>query len=256
MCEKNIINDNNKITPSTYTWLFQTLRFFSDHPLSGKILLLHEIQLSKNILSVVLFVLQALKSLLLCMAKDWAAAEMKTKRETMVNIARITRKTTIRCSMMCQLVFICYVSLRLLSMKYDDNKLFVRGYYPYDVTISPNYELTMIGQVIAGIYGAVTFPAVDTFIAMLVLHACGQLSNLKNDLRMIHSYDKKDVRTKLKKIVQKHNYINRFVLKRNYQQPVNWEDFSLRWSERSTTVEIVQNVDYIDCIDNGSCWRS
>ncbi|KAF3423712.1 hypothetical protein E2986_07058 [Frieseomelitta varia] len=149
-------------------------------------------------------------SLLMCMAKDWAAVEMKTKRETMVNIARITRKTTIRCSMMCQLVFVCYVSLRLLSMKYDDNKLFVRGYYPYDVTISPNYELTMIGQVIAGIYGAVTFPAVDTFIATLVLHACGQLSNLKNDLRMIHSYDKKDVQTKLKKIVQEHNYINRF----------------------------------------------
>ncbi|XP_043519511.1 odorant receptor 22c-like [Frieseomelitta varia] len=153
---------------------------------------------------------KSLKSLLMCMAKDWAAVEMKTKRETMVNIARITRKTTIRCSMMCQLVFVCYVSLRLLSMKYDDNKLFVRGYYPYDVTISPNYELTMIGQVIAGIYGAVTFPAVDTFIATLVLHACGQLSNLKNDLRMIHSYDKKDVQTKLKKIVQEHNYINRF----------------------------------------------
>ncbi|KAK1133291.1 hypothetical protein K0M31_011107 [Melipona bicolor] len=186
----------------------------------------------------------------MCMAKDWAAVEMKIERETMVNIARITRKTTIRCSMMCQLVFVCYVSLRLLSMKHDDNKLFVRGYYPYDVTISPNYELTMIGQVIAGIYGAVTFPAVDTFIAMLVLHACGQLSNLKNDLRMIHLCDEKDLRTKLKKIVQKHNYINRFVLEKNYQQPINWENFSLRRSERSMMVKSVQSVDYVDSIDN------
>ena len=101
-------------------------------------------------------------------------------------------------------------------MEYDDNKMFVRGYYPYDTTISPNYELTLIGQAIAGTYSSIIYSSVDTFIDMLILHACGQISNLKNDLREIHSYDKIDLRTKLMKIVEKHNYINRFVLKENY----------------------------------------
>ena len=103
---------------------------------------------------------------------------------------------------------------RFVAMKYDDNKLFVRGWYPYDITVRPNYELTMIGQAIAGIYSGMIYSNVDTFVAMLVLHICGQMSNLKGDLKKIHLYDKTDLRTRLKKIVQKHNYIARFVLKK------------------------------------------
>ena len=140
----------------------------------------------------------------------------KTERETMVNIARATRMIMIGCSMMCQLVVACYVILRLIFMEYDDNKMFVRGYYPYDTIVSPNYELTMIGQAIAGAYSASIYSSVDSFVAMLILHACGQISNLKNNLREIHSNDKIDLQTRLKEIVEKHNYINRFVLKGNY----------------------------------------
>ncbi|KOX70601.1 Putative odorant receptor 13a [Melipona quadrifasciata] len=159
---------------------------------------------------------KSLKSLLKCIAKDWATVETKTERETMVNVARVTRMIMIGCSMMCQLVVASYVILRLIFMQHDDNKMFIRGYYPYDTTVRPNYELTMIGQAIAGAYSASIYSSVDTFVAMLILHACGQISNLKNDLREMHSYDKVDLRTKLKKIVEKHNYINRFVLKGNY----------------------------------------
>ncbi|KAK9309141.1 hypothetical protein QLX08_001100 [Tetragonisca angustula] len=151
-----------------------------------------------------------LKSLLKCIAKDWATVKTKTERETMVNIARATRMIMIGCSMMCQLVVACYVILRLIFMEYDDNKMFVRGYYPYDTTVSPNYELTMIGQAIAGAYSASIYSSVDSFVAMLILHACGQISNLKNNLREIHSNDKIDLQTRLKEIVEKHNYINRF----------------------------------------------
>lgn len=150
------------------------------------------------------------------MAKDWATVKTKTERETMVNIARITRMIMMGCSMMCQLVVAYYVIIRLIFMQYDDNKMFVRGYYPYDTTVSPNYELTMIGQAIAGAYSASIYSSVDSFVAMLVLHACGQISNLKNDLKEIDSHDKIDLQTKLRKIVEKHNYINRFVLKENY----------------------------------------
>ena len=130
----------------------------------------------------------------------------------MLNIARLARITTIGCIMMCELVAFSYVSLRFVSMKYTDNIMVYRGYFPYNITYSPNYELTMIGQTLGAIYGGTTNAAVDTFVAMLVLHACGQLSNLKDDLRNIHSYDKKDLQARLKKIVEKHNYIAWFVL--------------------------------------------
>ncbi|XP_043519513.1 odorant receptor 13a-like [Frieseomelitta varia] len=153
---------------------------------------------------------KSLKFLLKCIAEDWATAETK-ERETMMNIARLTRITTIGCIWLCELVAITYVSLRFISMKYTDNIMVYRGYFPYNITYSPNYELTMIGQTLGAIYGGTTYAAVDTFIAMLVLHACGQLSNLKDSLRNIHSYDKKDLQARLKKIVERHNYIACFV---------------------------------------------
>ncbi|XP_043519507.1 odorant receptor 13a-like [Frieseomelitta varia] len=153
---------------------------------------------------------ESMMSLLKCMAKDWATVETRTGRETMMNATRTSRKTTIGCLMLCQFVATSYVFLRLSTLKHSDNKLVYRGYFPYNVSISPSYELTMVGQTMAGIYAALTYTSVDTFIVMLVLHACGQLSNMKDDLRNIHSCDKKNLRARLKKIVEKHNYINVF----------------------------------------------
>ncbi|CAD1478104.1 unnamed protein product, partial [Heterotrigona itama] len=173
----------------------------------GKILRLHETDFQ------IIFYPSFLFSLLQCIANDWATVDSKIGRETMMDIARMTRKIIIGCSMICQLVLAFYLILRLFFMKYDDNKMFIRGYYPYNTTVSPNYELTMIGQAIAGVYSSAIYSSVDTFIAMLVLHACGQISNLKNELREI-SHGKTDLQTRLKKIVQKHNYITRFVLKK------------------------------------------
>ena len=92
------------------------------------------------------------------------------------------------------------------------------GLFPYNTTISPNFELTEIAQAIAIIYTAASYSAVDTFVAMLVLHACGQLSNIKHDLRNVHSCgNSNDLQMKLKKIARKHDYVNRFVSKESYQ---------------------------------------
>ncbi|XP_071859229.1 odorant receptor 13a-like [Bombus fervidus] len=154
-----------------------------------------------------------LKFLVKCMANDWNTTTNKAERETMVNIRRITRKTTIRSTLMANVVLLAFVPARLFSMRYSDNMLFYRGYFPYNITISPNYELTMIGQFMATFYAATTYTSVDTFVVLLIFHVCGQLSNLRDDLRKIHSYDKKDVEKKLQKIIQKHEYINRFANK-------------------------------------------
>ncbi|XP_043519515.1 uncharacterized protein LOC122533657 [Frieseomelitta varia] len=154
--------------------------------------------------------LQALKSLLRCIAKDWATVETKTERERMVNIAKISRKTMVACTSMCEFVAIFFLFLRLFLMKRNDSKsLILQGYFPYNTTISPNFELTEIAQAIAIIYTAASYSAVDTFVAMLVLHACGQLSNIKHDLRNVHSCGNSNVlQMKLKKIARKHDYVN------------------------------------------------
>ena len=153
------------------------------------------------------------------MGNDWDTTEMGTERERMENIAWISRMITASCLILCYIVNVTYALLRLIFMKHSDNKLFFRGYFPYDVTVSPNYELTMIGQVLAMACSATVYSTVDTYITTLILHICGQLSNLKDDLRNIHSYDKNELRMKLKKIVQKHDYINKFVFTRKLLTP-------------------------------------
>ena len=157
---------------------------------------------------------QALKSLLRYMANDWDKVTNNTERETMVNIARITRKITIGSTLMVNIVILAFVPARLSSMKNNDITLFLRGYYPYNTSISPNFELTMIGQYVAAIYAANTYTTVDTLVVLLIFHVCGQLSILRQDLEKIHSYDKKNIEMKMQKIVEKHEYINRFVLRK------------------------------------------
>ncbi|XP_048264901.1 odorant receptor 4 [Bombus terrestris] len=151
-----------------------------------------------------------LKSLLKCMANDWDTVTNNADREKMVTIARITKKITIRSILLANIVVAAFLPARLSSMIYNDKELFYRGYYPYNTTISPNFELTLIGQLMAALYTAITYTTVDTFVVLLIFHVCGQLSILRDDLRKIHSYDDKNVEMKLQKIVQRHVYINRF----------------------------------------------
>ena len=147
----------------------------------------------------------------MCVMEDWATAETKSERETMLNIAKINRKITISCTLVCETVGLSFVLLRLLTIPYRDDSVIYRGYFFYNTTVSPNFELTQIGQIIAIIYVATTYAAVDNFIVLLVLHACGQLLNLKDNLRNLHLVASEDMQARLEKIVEKHNYIAWFV---------------------------------------------
>lgn len=152
------------------------------------------------------------------MANDWIKVTSKTEQETMARIASIIRNTIIKSTVMCHTVVAFYVFLRYISMKYNENKLLFRAYFPYDTTVSPNYELTILGQFVAALYAATSYTAVDTFVAMLILHVCGQLSGIKNELSRLPTYDKKDLKRRLKEIVQKHEYVNRFVIGKSFEK--------------------------------------
>ncbi|CAK9833705.1 Odorant receptor 13a [Anthophora retusa] len=151
-----------------------------------------------------------LKSLLKCMADDWSRMTKGDDRDTMINIAKMIRKNVIRSTVLCHTVVITYIFLRYFTMKYSNNRLLFRAYFPYDTDVSPNYEFTVAAQIVAAFYASTTYTAVDTFIVMLILHVCGQLSNLKSELSKLQACDNVTLQTKLVKIVQKHVYLNRF----------------------------------------------
>lgn len=142
------------------------------------------------------------------MAEDWGSEVRPIHRETMKEIGRVTRATIIRSTVMCHCVVIAYVILRFSTAKYTDNKLLFRAYFPYDTDASPSAELTSFAQIVAALYAATSYTAVDTFIAMLVLHACGQLSILKTELRDLESAGKAHLQANLGKLVRKHEYLN------------------------------------------------
>lgn len=149
-----------------------------------------------------------MKILISSMKKDWNMTVDKRERKTMSDIAKITRNLCIRSTIMAEIVVIAYVIYRYIVIRYTGRQLLFRAYFPYNVSNSPSYELTFFAQIIAATYAAITYAAVDTFIATLVLHTCGQLANLRQELLNLHS-TKTRFQTKLRKIVRKHEYLNR-----------------------------------------------
>ncbi|OAD56016.1 Gustatory and odorant receptor 7 [Eufriesea mexicana] len=156
-----------------------------------------------------------MKCLVDSMARDWNTASDDSEHETMIVIARLTKRIIGRSIMLMLFVLFSFLVLYIYSAKFRSNKLFFYGYYFYNVSISPNYELTMLAQLLSIIYSSIGYTVVDNFVVMLILHVCAQLMNLRNQLKKFQGYDKQELEMKLKKIVRKHIYLNRFV----------WENF-------------------------------
>ncbi|XP_011882709.1 PREDICTED: odorant receptor 13a-like isoform X2 [Vollenhovia emeryi] len=151
-----------------------------------------------------------LRTLISWMAKDWSTTVDKRDRKTMMDIAIATRKLSIRSTVLVQSVVMVFVVFRLIAIRQTGRQLFLPAYFPYNMTSSPFYELTLFGQFVGIISAASSYTAVDTFIATLVLHVCGQLSNLCHELTNLHANTKAEFQTKLGNIVRRHEYLNRF----------------------------------------------
>jgi len=154
----------------------------------------------------------ALKVLVTCMSKDWNLIIDKRNRRTMLDVAKMTRSLSIHSSLMCQIVVIIYVALRYFISRKIGHQILFRAYFPYNTTISPLYELTFVAQAIAAAYAAMMYTAVDTFIATLVLHTCGQLSNLRRELTELCAGEREKFRMRLGQLVSRHEYLNRWAI--------------------------------------------
>ncbi|XP_039308656.1 odorant receptor 13a-like [Solenopsis invicta] len=152
----------------------------------------------------------SLRTLLLYMSRDWNTIVDKRNRKTMLGIANFSRKLSIRSTVLVVTVVIAFVVSRFIEIRRSGRILFFNVRLPYNATISPIYELTLVGQFGGSISAAVSYTAVDTFIATLVLHVCGQLSNLRYELTNLCANTKAEFQMKLGNIVRKHEHLNRF----------------------------------------------
>lgn len=143
------------------------------------------------------------------MKKDWSTTVDKRDRKTMLDIANITRKLSIRSTVFSNSVVMLCIVFWYVNTRQTGRQMLLPAYFPYNMTSSPSYELTLFGQFASGFYAATSYAAVDTFIATLVLHICGQLSNLRRELINLCAYTKTEFQAKLENIVRRHEYLNR-----------------------------------------------
>ncbi|XP_024867770.1 uncharacterized protein LOC112452015 [Temnothorax curvispinosus] len=128
-------------------------------------------------------------------AEDWLKVKSAQDRSVMIKRARSARIiiTFAFCIMGTGVFYLIVLPIFGISMRdttniTDPGRLIpLQTYYIYDVTNSPQYELTYISQSIYIIVGMMSYSGIDNFLGLLVFHICGQLEILKNRLS---SFDK------------------------------------------------------------------
>ncbi|XP_017789424.1 PREDICTED: odorant receptor 2a-like [Habropoda laboriosa] len=78
----------------------------------------------------------------------------------------------------------CTAVVNLMKRTYQ--LLLIKAWYPYNVTISPAYEFTILHQVVGVTVNCINNVAIDTFITGFIITACCQLTLLSYNISSIH----------------------------------------------------------------------
>ncbi|KAF7410493.1 hypothetical protein HZH68_004874 [Vespula germanica] len=152
-----------------------------------------------------------MKDLLRSMEEDWKEVSKKEDEKKMMEYAKFSRSLAKKATIVCTGIIVSYTIKRCLSMRTEGPLYFFPAYFPFEAMTSPIFEFKFIGTMIGCTYYTVTYTSVDTFLAMLVLHVCGQLSRLQNELTNLNSATREEFHIKLSYIVKRHDYLNRFI---------------------------------------------
>ncbi|KAF3054329.1 Odorant receptor 210 [Nylanderia fulva] len=126
-------------------------------------------------------------SIVKMIAEDWTATKLGTEKDVMIKQARIARLIGITGyaiigSAFVILIFFPYlgIQIRHTTNLTDRNKpLPLQTYYIYDTDKDLQFVLTFLSQVIPMLLAIITYVAINTFLAFVILHICGQLENFK-----------------------------------------------------------------------------
>lgn len=132
----------------------------------------------------------------------------------MISVAKFSKSITKFLILMIQGNVLIGCSINVFINMHARLLFFPRSYYPYNTSSTPIYEITCLTQFFAGITAATTYIAIDGFIGFLVLHICGQMAILKNELKcladdyVMNQEDTLDlVKKKLTFITRRHAYL-------------------------------------------------
>ncbi|XP_043251733.1 odorant receptor 9a-like [Colletes gigas] len=138
----------------------------------------------------------------------------------MMKSANVTRNMSTWCTVLTQTMVTVYIGLRIFviatcdrNKETQDNLVLYPGYFPYNVRPTVRLVLTNMAQAFSAYCATIPYTSVDTFIAMLVLHTCGQFANLRRRLERLMD-DKNgtrradDIRKELRSIVKRHEHLN------------------------------------------------
>ncbi|XP_017764085.1 PREDICTED: odorant receptor 13a-like [Eufriesea mexicana] len=164
---------------------------------------------------------EALSLLLGQMLDDWSEPIGDQARRTMLKNARISRTISIVCSTLTYLMLLAFISLQIWSNTQNASQVDLAGLlhpatFPYDKGKSPNFEITWLGQFMSTVLTAICYSCFDMFLAVLVLHLCGQLTVLRMALEDLVNATKRtdysNFHQQLGFIVQRHNQLYRFAI--------------------------------------------
>ncbi|XP_018393412.1 PREDICTED: uncharacterized protein LOC108772389 [Cyphomyrmex costatus] len=146
---------------------------------------------------------------------DWMTST-NWERNTMLKYARHGRNISFRCCMSAVGLIIFTVSLRLLKFFKTIHQPGRTLIYQLNIQKSPNYEITYLIQITGAICIILTNYMIDSFVSILVLHVCSQLTNLRTTLNNLvneltdnstFSTKKERFRKGLAAIVKRHKHL-------------------------------------------------
>ncbi|XP_023246055.1 odorant receptor 22c-like [Copidosoma floridanum] len=172
---------------------------------------------------------------------DWKVQNSEKKLALMWRNARMSRFFSMGCIFLTEgtLLMQCMVGL-LEPISYALGKktngtewpLYMIGSFPYDTQVSPNYQISMFGQLLSNVFASIAFSTSDSFFVVLMLHLISQLSILKLELLKLPK--------KINNINDKVEFIDRFsLIHMRYNQL--WR-FSMTIEETFSTMFLIQMV--------------
>nr|KAF7432441.1 hypothetical protein H0235_005365 [Vespula pensylvanica] len=161
--------------------------------------------------------LESLRPLLRSFVEDWKRPKSQDERSVMMVNAKKARIISIWCTSLAYFMTSIYIlprSLMIAQMQRDQfeppRTVLYPGYFPYDISGTSTFFISCFGQIVAAYSATVSYITVDTFITMLVLHACAQFSNLRHSLENLPNGMTdiaNDFTTKLTWIVKRHEHL-------------------------------------------------
>ncbi|KAF3054346.1 Odorant receptor 051 [Nylanderia fulva] len=162
---------------------------------------------------------EAIAPIINMIADDWTKVRKSQDKMTMITRAQIARVIIIfgYCFMMSGWVVTVILPMLGHSVRYLSNitdpgrPLPVQTYYIYDVTKSPQYEITFTLQAITMFLCIMPYTGIDNFLSLLIFHISGQLDILNNRLVHLSTNDVANYDDNLKSCVKDHTRLLRTI---------------------------------------------